>query len=209
MEGGWLATPEKILACAARNVEYTEKGIEITSVDGSFDPTSLIAFYFPTSSDVHYVPRGLGTFFPDLQHIWFWHNGLKAIEKSDLEQFKNLKEIFLAGNWIQHLDSDLFVFNTKLTHIDLSYNPLVQVGENLLLPLVNLQEATFAHSNCVNKVASSSSEVDDLINELRTKCKGQPEQIKGKMVLNSKKKQNNPHASLLQDFVLNEIKNKN
>lgn len=98
------------------------------------------------------VPLDLGMFFRDLMFLRIWSSALEHITKKDLEYFNLLEGIDLVANNLTFLQSDLFVFNTKLRHVDISNNPLHFIGEHFLDHLKNAITIDFMSCNCIHYV---------------------------------------------------------
>jgi len=85
------------------------------------------------------IPQGLTKQFPNLETLGIYDSNLKNISRSDLIEYKNLKEIYLASNKIEFLPGDLFEGFENLERIFLQNNNLKIVEPNILDGLENLK----------------------------------------------------------------------
>lgn len=121
------------------------------------------------SQTVHFIPNGLQHFFVGVKGLRVAHCGLKSMKKSDIEAFKDLKQLHLNDNDLDALDSDLFEVNLELRVVDFANNKLKVIGESLLQPLLHLEIAHFQNNVCVDTSAWRSN-LPELKKEIKEKC---------------------------------------
>ena len=115
------------------------------------------------------MPTEIGSFFLNVRSFTVVGSKLKEITKNDLKAFTNLKELKLAYNDLEKLDGDLFEHNRKLEYLNLDYNKLKHVGEELLQNL-NLAVTEFSNSGCINAYSYSTSTTSMIIQKLINQC---------------------------------------
>lgn len=120
--------------------------------------------------NVSYVPQGLEKLLPQLAALVIIESELKSISQSDLKVFKHLVELDLRSNDLVALDGDLLIFNPMLKSIHFGFNKLRYIGENITLPLRNLEEAFFIGNICTDMSVWSPEQFSNLTSELRSKC---------------------------------------
>ncbi|XP_060573711.1 leucine-rich repeat transmembrane protein FLRT3-like isoform X2 [Ruditapes philippinarum] len=76
--------------------------------------------------DSHTIPRNMGKF--DLKYTPF---STKSVPPGLLFNWKNLSTVALVGADLETISADVFTFNSKLTHIDLSDNTFVSIPSGI------------------------------------------------------------------------------
>ena len=103
--------------CRTSNLQITSRGQTVTSVNGQ-DLNTFNGSNFKTieigQQTVHFLPNGLGNFFPNLEEMRIDKSSLKEVNKDDLAQLPKLKQLWLFNNDFQSLPSDLFEGNSEL-----------------------------------------------------------------------------------------------
>lgn len=173
---------DSLTACAVNKLVITAPNQRVTSINGQtgifrhYQNVKVLSVHQQT---VHFIPQGIAELFPNIEVISIVNSNLKSIEQSDLKPFTELTEIYLYGNKLEKLDSDLFESNPNIIHIDFSSNQLKFVGKNILKPLTKLEYADFEGNSCINKVAGNRSEVEELISESEYECTADNTQSNG------------------------------
>jgi hypothetical protein len=138
------------LVCKATNVKITSRQT-ITSVNGhnNFDGSNCTTINI-WNQVVHFIPEGLGKFFPNPERLAIKGSNLKRVEKKDLQQFPKLRFLDLNANKIEFLPGDLFEKNPEIRRFSVSYNQISHVGHNLLTPLKNLEIVYLKENKCID-----------------------------------------------------------
>ena len=164
--------------CRVSNVNIQSRGQVITSVNGqdltSFTGSSSISYKSIEIKhrEVHFIPQGLGEFFPDLEGLDISSSQTKEVTKSDFDQFPKLKELYLYFTNIQSLPADLFEGNPELLYIYLGHNKLTHVGKGILTPLKKLHSAYFSSNPCTDiYVFNDRSKIPTLVTALESGCR--------------------------------------
>jgi Leucine-rich repeat (LRR) protein len=97
----------------------------------------------------HYIPRGIGDHFENLEAIWIHWSGLK--ELSNLEQFPNLRYIYARHNELTELKSDVFKNNSLIEWIDLKHNNLKFIDGQIFLPFKNMTNLNLKDNYCIDQ----------------------------------------------------------
>jgi hypothetical protein len=155
--------------CIALNVNITD-GETIKSINGqtNFDGLDLKILDIKHGV-VHFIPKGLGRFFPNLEALAVDDSELKKIVQKDLLPFPKLKMLSLYHNQIKFLPGNLFGGNLELKHLQFSLNPITHVGHNLLTPLKKLERVYFQWNDCMSKYYNQST-VSSFASDLRANC---------------------------------------
>jgi BTB/POZ domain/Leucine rich repeat len=164
-------------ACIIRGLSITRKGTEIIGVNGNHQETRTnfdvekVQIYL---SSIKFFPRGLGKIFPNLKSLIILKCGLREISRDDLKGLENLELLYLNGNHLISLPSDLFCDMKKLKKISFTGNKLERMSSKLLEPVKNvLQKADFSGNTKINFwfwSASPDSSLDKLMNQIDINC---------------------------------------
>lgn len=98
----------------------------------------------------HYIPRGLGEHFTNLEAIWVHYGGLKELK--NLEQFPNLRYIYARHNQIEELPSNTFKENPLMEWIDLRHNQIKFIDGEIFLAFGNLSNLNLRNNYCIDKL---------------------------------------------------------
>ena len=107
---GW--TIGEIEYCQAQNLIITTRDEEITSVNGSTEPTSLPGLFIDHQT-AHYLPKGIDRFFPNLNGLAVWSSKLKSLSQDDLKNLTQVLSMTFNDNELEFLDEDLFFQDFK------------------------------------------------------------------------------------------------
>jgi hypothetical protein len=136
-----LWPPRNTIGCFAINVNVTERDLTVSSINGQFlrgFRHSNFKMFQVKNQILHFIPCGIGSFFPKTVELRIIKSKLKEVHKRDLQQFPHLKELHLEQNELQFLPGDLFEANLELETIDFDNNQITHVGHNLLTSLTKL-----------------------------------------------------------------------
>lgn len=127
---------------------------------------------FIKSKVVKYFPINLEQYFNDLEVIGIWFGRLKQIKQSDLEPFKNLKNLDLHYNDIEVLEKDLFKFNKELKAIFITHNRIRLVLPQDFENLQNLNYFVLHGNDCVDEgeIEGGRTAVVEIIKKVGEKC---------------------------------------
>lgn len=116
------------------------------------------------------MPQGMIDAFPNIRVFQIEDSRLIKISQSDLEPFTDLIELYLNGNNLVSLDGNLFEENWKLKRIHFGNNKLRFIPDNLLDPLVNLEDVMFNDNVCVNKKAVGKIQINGVVWDFIQNC---------------------------------------
>lgn len=97
----------------------------------------------------HYIPRGIGEHFTDLEAIWIHYGGLKELKH--LEQFPNLRYVYARHNQLEELSSDVFKGNPLIEWVDLRHNRLKFIDGEIFMAFGNLTNLNLKNNYCIDK----------------------------------------------------------
>lgn len=121
-------------------------------------------------TDCYYMPQGMIEVFPNVEVFQIEDSRLMEIAQEDLKPFTELSELYLNGNNLMSLDSNLFEFSWKLKRVHLGNNKLRSIPADLLDPLVNLRDVTFNDNVCVNKKAIGKTQINQVVWDFIQNC---------------------------------------
>ena len=156
--------------CNTRNVDISSRNQEITSVNGQTEPTSAESLY-TYGQTVHYLPKGIDRFFPNLKVLTVDRSNLKSLTQDDLKSLTQLVVVIFNHNDLESLDGDLFKYNPNLDRVEFSKNNLKYIGENLSNNLNDLQVINVHMNPCINEKAESFFEIPALIRKVKSQCR--------------------------------------
>ena len=163
-----------LTGCLVSGVNIQSRDQVVTSVNGE-DLKSFTGFGYKSLEirlqPVHFIPQGLGEFFPDLEGLAIGYSQTKEVTKNDFAQFPKLKQLFLYNTNIQSLPADLFETNPDLLYILLNDNKLTHVGKGILSPLKKLHSAIFQKNPCINTYVLNQSEISTIVAALESGCR--------------------------------------
>lgn len=116
-------------------------------------------------------PKGLESYFKNLEIIAIVKQKMKDIRQWELKPFIKLRVLYLDGNEIETLNTELFKFNLNLEAINFSNNRIRFVDVRVFKQLQNLNYLWFENNEChSNKVSNNSAGVHQIIEEIRERC---------------------------------------
>ncbi|CAG9811101.1 unnamed protein product [Chironomus riparius] len=116
-------------------------------------------------------PKGLDTYFKNIQYLGIVNAKLKEIHQEDLKPFFKLKVLYLDSNDLEVLEENLFEFNTNLEVININSNKIKFVDVSVFRNLFKLNYLWFDYNNCYsNKVSNDFRGVRKMINEINENC---------------------------------------
>lgn len=167
--------------CKVRGI-FQEDVIELTDVIGNHLPSQ-------TNSDVVVLsieflptlvtfPSGIENFFPSILAMQVFETNLSSISSAELQPFPELLVLVFEVCNITSLDSDVFVFNSKLQVLGVERSPLATVGYGLFGKQEELEFALFGGNDCIDFRAFDRSQLPELEKLLAYQCPlNQPEEI--------------------------------
>lgn len=92
-------------------------------------------------------PLGIGSQFPSITNFMLSVGKLWRLTKNDLKQFPNIDRLDYSNNEIQYLETDLFLFNSKVRLVFLQKNHITQVSHRIGLDAISKLEQFFLDAN--------------------------------------------------------------
>lgn len=121
------------------------------------------------------IPHNFQELFENLTILCIKQCNLEKIERKDLRNFINLKEVWMPNNKIKELPENLFVDHPEIEKISFSNNKISIIGEKILDGLDDLKYANF-NRNLTIDVTYDAEEPRISLMELkeiiRCNCKG-------------------------------------
>lgn len=116
------------------------------------------------------IPAGIGSIYPNIEALSVWNATLRTVSNTDLQQFANLREIWIYENHLEFLPSSLFEYNPKIEYINFKSNAIKYIGENFFNYLPNLKRAEFWYNVCINDEATDAAGLEAIKTEIKKKC---------------------------------------
>lgn len=160
--------------CEVENLRITERNEIVSEVSGthiSARRTNADVIIFSIEDQtVHYLPKDLARFFPNLMYLTINKSGLREITKNDLKNFPQLRNIAVRGNDIENLPGDLFENNLQLAHVGFPTNKLKTVGRDIFKLLNNLESVNFIRNECISQEANNREAIEGLMKNVAAQC---------------------------------------
>lgn len=161
--------------CKAQSWKITSKNDRtITQVNGqhlSGKGDSDVKYFESDGHVLKFFPLGLAAKLLNLEIVEIQHAALGGVNSSDLQQFGGkLKTLLLYHNVIEHLEANLFKFNPNLKEISFKDNKIRQIEDEAFKGLDNLKRIHI-QGPCIDKSASTRTDVIFLISQAEFKCK--------------------------------------
>jgi len=116
------------------------------------------------------IPAALGSIFSNIEVLSVWNASLQIISSRDLQQFSNLREIWLHVNEIDYLESSLFEYNPKVEVVVFKNNKIQYIGSTFFNYLPNLKKADFRSNDCIDGEVTDAATLDATKNKITEKC---------------------------------------
>lgn len=155
---------------------------------------------------LHFIPRGFQSPFKDITKLTAITCQLKEVHRADLSQFPKLKILWLWGNDLEVIESDLFQANPQLELIDLGTNKIWFIAENSFKNLKALEKVKLNANLCIDGDYENTQALGSLNSDVKEKCaknyfvylvKGNLER---KLLQNSEKSKENFKESSTRDL---------
>jgi hypothetical protein len=165
---GFSDFPGSMYTCSRPNISGSGSVSEINGHSYGKSNYDVGGFYVSEQPLVE-IPKGLGNFFRNLKHFRIYKTNISSISSSDI-QFPKLMYFYAQYNKIISVDGDLFENNPNLVQIDFTNNKIQHVGHDLLTGLNDLKLVNFFMNPCINKIAKTPEQIQELINLLPYNC---------------------------------------
>lgn len=162
--------------CDVKSIKITSKDDRIiTEIIGdhlSGRSNSDLKFFDCQDHIIKFFPLELAAFFKNLEIIYIFNATLSELHSSDLQQFGGkLKNFDVNYNEIEDIEAGLFQYNENVEVIAFSDNKLKHIESGAFRGLNKLTDLYLNGRNpCIDRTASSRSEVIALIPEAESKC---------------------------------------
>lgn len=129
--------------------------------------------------NLDYIPKGLDKIFPNLIAINAYKGKISKLNGDELSDYKHLEFFSMRVNPIEYVPGNLFRNNPKMTTIWLYGNEIKYVGSDLLDGLDRLSYVDFRWNKCIHQIAWDASEIEALKKSLHKNCTVTEEYLRG------------------------------
>jgi hypothetical protein len=140
-----------LYACDIKNIQVTNDNEIVTGVSqnhnagkSNFDVDVL----YVKGKTLHYLPRHIEKFFPNLKGITVFTSKTKVLRRQDIAPFSRLLFVFMNEGLIEAIDGDLFDDNPTIQYVSFTLNPLTNVAPNAFDSLKQLKEIHCFQCKC-------------------------------------------------------------
>jgi hypothetical protein len=178
------------LDCTFKQENYEQVGntyicdARVTGGTGNINVTSITGGHWSgrnnndvkgiqfNNQNLNFIPRGITSFFGNINTVRFLTTPVRGISKFDLQQFgSSLKHFVLYNNGLEAVDGDLFSLTRYIQFVSFGNNKITNVGPNIFGPLVgSLSELDFSNNLCVNWRVNNVNGVTDVKRRLNHAC---------------------------------------
>lgn len=151
----------------------TRKSANLTDVNGHPRQIFVAVFGFLVQEKtLHFFPKGLEKYFPNLDFIKIERCGLKVIQQSDLKPFSKLNFIDLSYNSIEVIEKGLFDFNPKLKVVGFRESKIFHIDPNVFDNLSNIKCFWFDNVSCLGyHFCDSARQLKNAFEDVKKRCK--------------------------------------
>lgn len=163
----------ELYGCNVGAIHVDVPNMNLERVDGSHmerKSSSDVKGLFVINQILLYIPKGLGEAFKNLEVLHILSSELKVITKEDLQQFPNLKSLWVNDCDLQQLESGLLQFNPKLKEVRFQYNEISSIAADIFEPLKELEKADLGANSCISNRAYDRKQLDGLVRDILRNC---------------------------------------
>lgn len=168
----WDVAGEDAYSCNFR-AENTGSSTVIEEVRGEHldgKNNANVQVIYVISSNLQFIPSNLARFFPNLIIMALNDLPLLRVTAGDLKPFPNLQRFYSTSSLLTSINGDLFQHTKKLQRIRFEAGKLQDIGENLLSDLNDLSFVSFQGNECIDFVAETPQEIEELKEKLLVQC---------------------------------------
>lgn len=142
--------------CNVKDIVVTERNLKVSSLKQASSGESVIDTQILRLENqiVIYLPSKLDKFAPKTQVLKIQSTGLKTLTHDDLKGFHHLRKLYVTGNELTTLPSNLLQIDADIVFVDFSNNKLINVGLNLFDSKA-IRSASFINNLCISSSAGS------------------------------------------------------
>lgn len=164
----------RVYTCDATIIDITSNG---TTYEGEHLPGNssadvrMIDFGVNSNcSQLSSIPSGFSSIFSNFNAIYFIGCGINFLNGSELDEYPQLEWFGLYRSQLERIPGNFFGQTRNLRFVNFNSNQITRVGKYLLDDLENLERVYFNNNVCVNKYATNSTGIQELIQVLRDDC---------------------------------------
>lgn len=143
---------------------HVDNDVRIISFEGQYVFDGYYKF------NLTFIPKGFLNYFPNLIGLRFSFCPIDFLNGDELDEYPNLEHLMLSNTNLKHLPGNFFSSTPNMKYINFMWNQIEIVGEGLLDHLEALIEVNFMRNSCINQEAKNSSQIRNLMNNLRVSC---------------------------------------
>lgn len=137
------------------------------------------------NEDIDFTPRNIHSFFPNLAAFIINNRNTAELTRESLKGLTSLRHFDFGINLLRVIEEDLFVENPLLQWIYFGSNPIRHVGFNVFDDLPNVNTLDMANTTCINLVAISPPDLDNLKFRILVQCPPTFEMLEARLVSGS------------------------
>lgn len=159
--------------CIAKSFRTTLNDRTVTEVKGNHNSgrgNSDVRRLFIKKQSCSYLPLNLAAHFPNLEILYVMNSNVQFLYDGDLDGLTNLKVLDVSHNPIEQLGKDFFKGHSSIEQLSFYDCHLKIIDAEALNPLTNLKFAAFDNNICFDFRGEDASRIRRLKIEIRENC---------------------------------------
>lgn len=121
-----------------------------------------------------FIITGFTNFFPNLIGIDQSWNNIGQFNGDEFDEYPNLEFLNLEGNHLgpqmRHIPGNFLSLNGNMRVLLLTWTSISTIGENFLNVVARLNYADFILNHCIDQMATTPAQIQNLVINLRNNC---------------------------------------
>lgn len=159
--------------CIAKNFRTELNDRTVTEIKGNHRTgmsNDDVKMFYMKKQPCPYLPLKAGSYFPNLEAIYFIKSNIQHLLSGDLDGLTKLKIFDIQQNPVEVLGRDFFQGQDKIKQISFLDCHLRFIDVEALEPLVNLVDANFRTNKCIDRETGYANTLQGIKNVISNNC---------------------------------------
>lgn len=165
--------------CHVRSIDYSDNSVYIKSTNmtdvlkAAMKVVDFGKFYKDCDQfNLTFIPKGITKMFSNVEIISFGNCSISSLIGDELYEYPNISTFWLTNTKnLRRIPANFFAMQRNLSIVGLREgNFLMEFGVGLLDNLKNLTAVNVQYNFCINKQATNSSQIPQLIQDIKSQC---------------------------------------
>jgi hypothetical protein len=168
-------------SCNARNLQTSYSNRSVSGVSGRHlmgMADEDVGNLFIRMQNCPFLPLNLGDHFPHLLYLGVLKSNVQHLLSGDLDGLDELQHLDLTNNPIEQIGHDFFKDVTKIKFMNFENCHLKRIDATAFDHLTNLVSASFMHNECISFEVHSVSALSVIKRQVEEKCQRSDENLK-------------------------------